>query len=197
MRRYVAALAGMAALTLGSLACAAEQDNTLQMALYRRFHPSTIEVQDPAHRGMVVRQGKVVTLMADGVSAKPFRVTRSDGKAPPVHVMDFARVEVATDGRIRSEPTGLAVPPGTRMVVLHVGVVGDRVHLQMHTAAPLAAASQGAPAYGCTEFVFEIPRTILQGGPPEPLLQSIERSLEWSPEQRVCTPGDTQLCLEP
>ena len=195
--RYGAALIVTSAMTFGSLACAAEKDDTIQSALSRRFQPSAIEIQDPAHRGMVVRQGKVMTLMVDGVSAKPFRVTRPDPKAPPVHVIDFANVEVSADGRVHSEATGLAVPKGTRMVVLHVGVTGDRVHLQAHTAEPLATAPRGAPVYGCTDFVFRIPRNVLQGGDPEPLLQLIERSLEWSPEQRVCAHADSQLCLEP
>ena len=193
----MAALIVTTAMGFVSLACAAVRDDRIPTALYQRFQPSRIEMQDPAHSGMVVRQGQVLTLMTDGVSAKPFRVTRKDSSAPAVHVMEFARVDVAADGRIRAEAGGLAVPKGTRMVVLDVGVIGERVHLLAHTAEPLAAAPGGAPAYGCIEFVFPIPRTVLQGGDVGPLLRLIEQSLEWSPEQRTCAPDDRQLCVEP
>ena len=111
--------------------------------------------------------------------------------------MDFARVEVSADGHIRGEPTGLAVPKGTRMLVLDIRVTGDRAHLLLHTAEPLPAASRPTPVYGCTEFVFQLPESVLQGRDPGPLLQVIERSLKWSAEQRVCARDDSQLCLEP
>ncbi|MGH9659678.1 MAG: hypothetical protein ACRD96_14110 [Bryobacteraceae bacterium] len=193
----MAALIVTTAVAFASLACAAGRDDRIQMALFRRFQPSRIEIQDPAHRGMVVRQGKVLTLMGDGVSAKPFRVTRADPASPSVHVMDFARVEVSADGRVRAEAGGLALPKGTRVVVLDVIAKGDRAHLLLHTAEPIAGPSSGEPVYGCTEFVFQIPLTVVRGGDVEPLLQLIERSLEWSPEQRICAPGNAQLCLQP
>ena len=193
----VAALIMTTAVAFASLACAAGRNDRIQMALFRRFQPSRIEIQDPAHRGTVVRQGKVLTLMSDGVSAKPFRVTRADPASPSVHVMDFARVEVAADGRIRAEAGGLVLPKGTRVVVLDVIVKGDRAHLLLHTAEPIAGPSPGESAYGCTELVFEIPLTVVRGADVEPLLQLIERSLEWSREERICAPGNTELCLEP
>jgi len=196
-RQSVAALIVMAVMAFGSVACASQRDERIQMALSRRFQPSAIEIQDPIHRGMVVRQGQVLTLMAGGISAKPLRVTRPDRHGSIGHVMEFARVDVGTDGRIRAEAGELPVPKGTRIVVLDINVIGDRVHLLAHTADPLVAASRGGPAYGCAEFVYQIPRSVVQGGDPEPLLQLIEQSLEWSPEQRVCAPGDPQLCLEP
>ena len=111
--------------------------------------------------------------------------------------MVFARVDVAADGRFRAEAGGLVLPKGTRVVVLDVIVKGDRAHLLLHTAEPLAGRWPGEPAYGCTELVFQIPLTVVRGGDVQPLLQLIERSLEWSREERICAPGNHQLCLEP
>lgn len=187
----------MIAILFSSVAYGAGRDDSIQMALHRRFQPSAIEVQDPAHRGMIVRQGQVLTLVTDGVPAKPFRVARSSPTSLVTHVMDFARVDVTMDGRIRTEADGLLLPKGTRLVVLDVRVQGDRAHLLTHTAEPLPGPAAAEPTYGCTEFVFQIPQTVMQGGDVEPLLQLIERTLEWSSEQRVCVPGNRELCLEP
>ncbi len=193
----VAALIATGAIILSSLACGAGRDDTIQMALYRRFQPSSIEIQDPANRGMIVRYGQVLTLTAEAVPAKPFRVTRAARGSPSSHVMDFARVEATIDGRIRAEASGLVLPKGTRVVVLNVRVEGDRAYLLTHTVEPLPGPSAGESTYGCTEFVFQIPQDVVRGGDIAPLLQSIERSLEWSPEQRICAPDNRQLCLEP
>lgn len=89
------------------------------------------------------------------------------------------------------------MPRGSRVVVLDVKVSGNRVHLLTHTAEPLPTPGHGQPAYGCTAFTFQAPATVLAGGDAEPLLQLIERWLEWSPQERVCSPGIDQLCIEP
>jgi len=145
----------------------------------------------------VVRKGKVLTVTMDQAPAKPLHVMRSDARSPNVHVMDFARVEMTADGRVHADPAPLVMPKGTRVVVLSVRVIGDRVHLLTHTAGPLPTAARGAPTYGCTEFVFHIPSDVVRGGAIEPLLQVIDRALEWTADERVCAPDDRQLCLEP
>jgi len=185
------------AIVFSSVAYGAGPNDRIQMALHRRFQPSVIEVQDPAHRGMIVRQGQVLTLVTDGVPAKPFRVARSSSTSMVTHVMDFARVDVTMDGRTRTETDGFRLPKDTRLVVLDVRVEGDRAHLLTHTAEPLPGSAAGAATYGCTDFVFQIPQMVLRGGDVEPLIQFIERTLEWSSETRACAPHNRELCLEP
>ena len=197
MRRRSACIALLIALAAMASIPRASTDETLETQLYRRFQPSRIEIRDPSHRGMIVRQGKLLTLVSDAVPAKPFSVTQATPATPSRHVMDFAHVDVKADGSVRAEPGPLVIPRGSRVVVLDVKVAGDRVHLLTHTAEPLPTPWQGQPAYGCTEFTFQVPATVLAKGDAEPLLQLIERWLEWTPEERLCAPGDDQLCLEP
>ena len=175
----------------------ASADETLETQLYRRFEPSRIEIRDPSHRGEIVRQGKLLILVGDAVPAKPFRVMQANPAAPILHVMDFAHVDVKADGRVLAEPGPFVIPQGSRVVVLEVKVRGDRVHLLTHTAEPLSTPWQGQPAYGCTEFTFQVPATVLAGGDAEPLLRLIERWLEWTPQERLCAPGIDPLCIEP
>ena len=176
----------------------ASAGETLEMQLYRRFQPSRIEIRDPAHRGMIVRQGKLLTLVGGAVPAKPFHVMQPNPSAPAVHVMDFARVDVKLDGSVHvAEPGSFVIPRGSRVVVLDIKLSGDRVHLLTHTAEPLPTVGPGPSAYGCTEFTFEVPATVLAGGDAEQLVQLIERSLEWSPHERLCAPGHSELCIEP
>lgn len=126
--------------------------DVLRKALYRRYQLSQIEIEETGRRGAVVRKGVLLMLAADVVPAKPFRVIQA-GRGS-LHVMDFARVEIALDGRLQAEAAPLRLAKGTRLVVLEVKVEGDRVHLLTHTADPLPIAWAGAGAYGCTEFVF-------------------------------------------
>ena len=146
---------------------------------------------------MVTRRGQVLTLLTDGVTAKPLQVMRAHAHARGRHVMEFARVEAMADGRLHAEPGGLTLAKGTRVVVLDVTVAGNFAHLRTHTTEPVSGPSAGAAVYGCTEFVFEIPPEVLRGGDVTPLVQLIERSLAWTPDERVCSPDDSQLCLEP
>ena len=92
--------------------------------------------------------------------------------------------------------TNASTVPAMRRV-LDVKVRGDRVHLLTHTTEPLTTPERGVLEYGCTEFVFQAPSSPLKGGNAEPLFQLIESWLEWSPDQRMCAPGNPQLCLEP
>lgn len=171
---------------------------TLETQLYRRFQPSRIEIRDPAHRGIIVRQGKLLTVVGGAVPAKPFHVMQPNPSAPAIHAMDFARVDVKLDGSVHVvEPGSFVIPRGSRVVVLDVKLSGSRVHLLTHTAEPLPTGEPGPSAYGCTEFTFEVPATVLAGGDAEQLIQLIERSLEWSPQERFCAPGHSELCIEP
>jgi hypothetical protein len=110
--------------------------------------------------------------------------------------MDFALVEVMADGTVAAEWGPLTLNAGTRLVVLELRLEGDRVHLLTHTADPLPDTGAG-PVYGCTEFVFRVEARELSAGTVEPLAERIERSLTWTPFDRVCAPGDTRICLEP
>ena len=190
----IAVLIVMASAVLISEACGADG---LEAQLYRRFQPSRIEIENPAHRGMIVRQGQLLTLTGDSVPAKPFRVMRANPASPSSHVMEFARVEVRVDGGVDAEHGPLVIPKGSTLVVLDVKLKGDQVHLLTHTAESLHTPTGGDAGYGCTEFVFQVPSSVLKGGDTEPLFQLIERWLEWRPDQRECAPGDSQLCLEP
>ena len=197
MRRRSAHLALLIAIASTAWLPRASADETLETQLYRRFQPSRIEIRDPAHRGMITRQGKLLILVGGAVPAKPFRVMQANPAAPVLHVMDFAHVDVKADGRVLAEPGPFVIPRGSRVVVLEVKVSGDRVHLLTHTAEPLPTPGHDQPAYGCTEFTFQVPATVLAGGDAEPLLRLIERWLEWTPQERICAPGIDPLCIEP
>lgn len=192
--RSVVVLIMMAAAVLLSEACGADG---LEAQLYRRFQPSRIEIENPARRGVIVRQGQLLTLAGDAVPAQPFRVMQANPAAPSSHVMEFARIEIRADGRVQAERAPLMIPRGTRVVVLDVRLKGDQVRLLTHTAESLQRPGGGDAGYGCTEFVFQLPSSVVKGGDAEPLFLLIEHWLEWSPDQRTCAPGDNHLCLEP
>ena len=173
----------------------ADSQDSIRDALYRRFQPSRIEIANPARRGMVTRYGQLLVLSVEGVPAKPFHVMQANSKIS--HVMDFARIEVKTDGSIQAESGPLQLTKGTSLVVLDVALKGHQVHLLAHTANPVAGPPGGAPVYGCTEFVFDVEPDIVKAGRADVVLARIERWLEWTSEQRVCAPGIDQLCLEP
>lgn len=197
MRQRSVHVALLILITSMALPAQTSADEGLEAQLYRRFQPSRIEIQDPSRRGMIVRQGRLLTLARDAVPAKVFRVMRANPTSPTSHVMEFARVEVRPDGSVLTEPGPLVIPGGSRIVVLEVKVRGDLVHLLTHTAGPVATTPSGGPEYGCTEFVFHVPSRVLKGSDAEPLFQLIESWLAWSPDLRMCAPGDPQLCLEP
>ncbi len=170
----------------------------LRAALYRRFPPSQIEVQNQARKGAVTRQGRLLIVAADGVPAKPFRVVEVGGtRRARQHVMDFARVDITEDGTIRGEPAPLTVHRGTRVVVLDIELGGDEVRLLTHTAEPLGARPGGDEVYGCTEFVFHLDPAILAAGSVEPIASLIERWLLDTLMDRTCRAGVREICIEP
>ena len=168
----------------------------LKRMLEERYRSSRIEISDPRRQGQVTRVGKVLVLAVDAVPAKPFRVMRMDPRSPR-HVMEFARVDIGTDGKITAEPGPLTLRQGTRLVVLDVRITGSEVHLLTHTAEPVTAATGKPLQYGCTEFVFHLDSRLAASGDAGPVVHFIERWLEWTPQDRWCAPGDDQLCLEP
>jgi len=169
----------------------------LKRMLEERYRPSRIEINDPTRQGQITRVGKLLVLAVDAVPAKPFLVLQKDPRSPRVHVMDFARVDIAADGKIMAEPGALTLGQGTRLVVLDVRITGSEVHLLTHTAEPVTAAPGEPLLYGCTEFVFHLESRVAASGDAGPAIHSIERWLEWTPQERWCAPGDDQLCLEP
>jgi len=180
-----------------SIASADDGRDTLQRALSARFQPSQIEIQPGRRGGAVARTGRLLILALDGVPAKPFRVIRANPKSPWSHVMDFARVQIASDGRVTAEPAPLRLDRGSRLVVLDVKVDASHVRFLTHSADPVRVAGSAEPMYGCTEFVFELEPEVIRAGRVEPTVERIERWLEWTPEERVCAPGINQLCIEP
>jgi len=169
----------------------------LKRMLEERYRPSRIEINDPTRQGQVTRVGKLLVLAVDAVPAKPFRVIQRDPRSPHVHVMDFARVDITADGKIMAGPGALTLRQGTRLVVLEVRITGSEVHLLTHTADPVTAATGEPLLYGCTEFVFPLDSRVAASGDAGPVLHSIERWLDWTPQERWCAPGSDQLCLEP
>jgi hypothetical protein len=170
----------------------------IRQELARRFEPSRIEIRDPSREGTVTRRGRILTLAAAAVPAKPFRVVEV-GRTHPVrqHVMDFARVKVAPDGRVETDPGPLTVPRGTRMVILELRFGEDEVRMLTHTAEPLDVRSHGDVVYGCTEFVFRFTAATMSAGAIEPIMSVIEGWLEGTIADRTCREGLTQLCIEP
>jgi len=185
------------AITASAVAWAADPVTSLRDALYARFQPSLVEMERPERQGAVARQGKLMVLAIDGVLAKPFRVVRAGPKSPPLHVMEFALVEVAADGTVAAQPGPLTLHAGTRLVVLDLRLEGDRVHLLTHTVDPVPGGTGTGPVYGRTELVFRVAPQELRTGAFEPLAERIEWSLTWTPDKRVCAPDDRQLRLEP
>lgn len=127
----------------------------------------------------------------------PFRVVRRGPGAPAIHVMDFAVVEVTVTGTAVAKPGPLTLDAGTRLVVLDVQVKGDRVHLLMHPADPIRDAPGAGPVFGCTEFVFRIEPQELRAEAFDYVAERIERTVAWTPLERVRSPGVDRLCVEP
>ena len=203
MRRVVTWLLIVIALALArSRAEAGDIEARVQDFLNRRYQLSEIELEDPSQQGSVTRVGKLLTLSADGVPAKPLRVVRTKGMPHAMHVMEFAQVNIRADGNVDAASGPLRLPKGTLLVVLDAKLRGNQVHLLTHTAGPVAGEIGASPAvYGCTEFIFHLEPRVLETPPVEPTLQAIERTierwLEWTPGERVCSPGIDRICLEP
>jgi len=202
MKRYGLPLVlGVLAIVLVAVAptrptTAAPQD--IRRELARRFQPSQIEIHDPARAGEVTRRGTMLTLAAEAVPAKPFRVVEV-GRTSKVrrHVMDFARVDITPGRGMTAEAAPLTVVPGTRMVILEIKFEGSDVRMLAHTAEPLGAKVDGDLVYGCTEFVFHFPPSAFADGAAEPMVGVIEQWLEGTPVDRTCREGIREICLEP
>ena len=130
-------------------------------ALKQRYPLSRIEIQSQPNEGVVIERGAILTLEADSVPAKKLRIIQANTKSPRFHVMDYARVEIGTDGALTAGRGDFAVAKGTRLVVLDLKVAADRVSLFTHTAEPVGRAD-GKSVYGCTEFVFRFPGGALE-----------------------------------
>ena len=181
-----------------STTSANEGREMLQKELSAYFEPSRIEITPGRRGGAPTRTGKIVTLSLDGIPAKPFRVVQANPKSPWSHVMDFAHVRIANDGRVAAEPAALRLDAGTRLVVLGVKVEASSVRLLTHTADPVRARAGSEPVYGCTEFVFDLDSDVIRAGRTEAIVERINRGLGWTtPEERLCSPRNDQLCLEP
>jgi hypothetical protein len=147
--------------------------------LKERYRLSRIEIQNQVRQGRITRQGRLLTLSADGLPAKPLRVIEMGHKfVVRDHVMDFARVDISVDGRIEPTPAPLMLNRGTRLAVLDVRLKENQVHFLTHTADPLPNQPGGAPVYGCTEFVFHFEPGVLMAGAVGPVVRVIQRWLE-------------------
>jgi hypothetical protein len=147
-------------------------------SLEARFQASRVEVQDRASAGRVLTRGAVLILQADHIPAKQFRVFQDMTKSPRLHHLpDYARVELAPDGRLTAAPGDFLLTQGTRLVVLDLKVNADRVHLWTHTLEPGRLAT-GEAVYGCTEFVFLFDAGTLERGDLFAIQSRIE---QWLP----------------
>jgi len=149
--------------------------DSVRDALKERYRLSRLDLVIQPSEGRIATPGAVLRLEVDGVPAKRFRVTQINSKSPRFHVRDYARVELGGE-RMTAEPAELTLGRGTRLLVLDLKVEPDRVRLFTHTLEPVAA-SEGRPAYGCTEFVFRLAPNALAGGPPDAVFRAIERWL--------------------
>jgi hypothetical protein len=161
--------------------------DTVRKALDERFRLSRVAVESELIEGRIFNPGTILTLQADGVPAKRFRVIWRleplfvfDKSPRPkwvrFHVPDYAAVTVAADGRLTAGPGDFALVRGTKLVVLDLQVKADRVHLFTHTLEPVRLAD-GKAVYGCTEFVFPFDANVLAQRDPTAILGRIERWL--------------------
>lgn len=181
MRRVVLLLFISLAATGASLANTGQAASPERLLgdLKERYWLSRIEIQNQVRQGRINRQGRLLTLSADGLPAKPLRVIEMGHKfVVRDHVMDFARVDISVDSRIEAKPGELTLNRGTRLAVLDVKLEENRVHLLTHTADPLPTRAGGTPIYGCTEFVFHLEPGVLAAGAVGPVVRVIERWLE-------------------
>ena len=141
-----------------------------------RFRLSRIEAHNQVEEGQVTRKGTVLLLHADGIPAKKLRFVRANTKSPRFHVPDYARVEVGRDGQLTSSPGDMALPRGTRLVVLDLEVGVDQVRMLTHTLEPVRLPD-GRQRYGCTEFVFAFDPSTLQRAEAESVTSRIDQWL--------------------
>ena len=120
-------------MTLTALVGVGHAASSVPYALSERFKPSQIEMARGPDEGHVVEKGTVLRLTADGIPAGVLQTTQLNTKSPRFHVHDYARVAVDERGRISAEPGRLALPKGTRMVVLNLKTDRDRIRLFTHT----------------------------------------------------------------
>lgn len=163
------------AASIGGGAEANERAN-LNAALRQIYTSSTIEVQSSTVEGRIARQGVLLRLEAEGISAKPFRVAQANTKSPRFHVEDYALVKIAQDRLVTIEPGDLSLPRGTKLVVLDVKADRGKVRLRTHTSQPVRRAD-GAAAYGCTEFILALDRAPAGAADTDRAQRSIERWL--------------------
>lgn len=173
-RTACVAVACLTAFIAGS--AQADQRTDLRIALKQIYEPSTIEVQAKALEGRVARRATRLRVEADGIAAKPFRVTQANTKSPRFHVRDYAVLEIASPRAVAVESGPLTLPKGTEVVVLQIDVDPEAVRLRTHTTHPVRHID-GREVYGCTEFVVRLdPSTVsvVDGGR---VRDSIERWL--------------------
>ena len=127
--------------------------SSLNAAIAEHFRPSRMDVQNPTGEGRVLQKGTVLALQADAVPANKLRFVQINTKSPRFHTPDYARVEVGPDGRLTASPGVMALPKGTRLVILDTKVDRDQVRVFTHTLEPVRLPD-GTAAYGCTESVF-------------------------------------------
>jgi hypothetical protein len=140
----------------------------LRAELKRLYTPSSILIENSRGDGAVLRQRAALTVQADGLPAKPFSTITPQVHPPqshlqnfPRHLLNYARVDVGTDGKVTAERGAFALARGTRLVILDLTVKRDSVTLFTHTAQPVRLPD-GRVVYGCTEFVFHLDPTVIQ-----------------------------------
>lgn len=76
---------------------------------------------------------------------------------------DYARIEIAPDGRFTAASGDFTLPKGSQLVGLDLKITSDEVRLFTHTLDPVRRAD-GRDGYGRAEFVFRFPPRFLDRG---------------------------------
>lgn len=168
-RRILLFVGGTALLgALSASAADASAPSQLRRELTQLYQPSSILLENSRGNGAVLRQGTLLTVQADGLSANPFSTITPQVHSPqshlpnfPRHLRNYARVDVGADGKVTAERGAFTLPRGTRVVVLDLKVQSDAVALFTHTAQPVRLPD-GRALYGCTEFIFHLDPTVIQ-----------------------------------
>ncbi len=178
MRRVILFLL-IAATAFGMSVTTGQAASPIREILADRFQLSRIEAHNPVGGGQVTRKGTVLLLEADGIPAKKLRFVQANTKSPRFHVPDYARVDVGRDGRLTAGPGDMALPQGTRLVVLDLEVGIDQVRVFAHTLEPVRLPD-GRQVHGCTEFVFAFDPGTLQRADSETVTSRIDQWLSRS-----------------
>lgn len=141
----------------------ASTSDMVREALKARYRISRMEVQNEQVQGRVLSPATVLLLRADGISGKQFRTIQANTKSPRFHVRDYARIEIAPDGRFTAASGDFTLPKGSQLVVLDLKITSDEVRLFTHTLDPVRRADR-RDGYGCAEFVFRFPPGLLDRG---------------------------------